>query len=258
MVATTRKNGKPKSGHSNPVLVPGVHRFGRSSEYHKKGVWAKRTIKNPKKVAVKKPLVVEKKVKGDKNGGTRKVQLNKSKRYHPTAVSRKRRVVKRNTVVRKTKLRGTLTPGTICILVAGRYAGRRVVYLKQLTSGLLLVTGPFKLNSVPLRRVNQRYVIATSTKVDISKVAVPDKLDDKYFRRDKVEQRKARKQQQGDIFAQQKAGYTIKDHRKTDQAEMDKNILAALKANPEKKQLLKYLASPFYLRTGQLPHKMKF
>ena len=33
------------------------------------------------------------------------------------------------------------------------------------------------------RRVNQRYLVATSTKLDISKVSVPENINDKYFAR---------------------------------------------------------------------------
>lgn len=79
------------------------------------------------------------------------------------------------------------------ILLAGRFRGKRVVLLKHLDQGVLLVTGPFKINGVPLRRVNSRYVIATSKRIDIAgvdskaleKISAPD-----YFTKEKKAEKK--------------------------------------------------------------------
>lgn len=148
-------------------------------------------------------------------------------------------------------MRKSITPGTVLILLAGRFRGKRVVCLKALESGLLLVSGPYKINGVPLRRVNQSYVIATSTKIDVSGVDVSS-INDEYFSRSKD----AKKDAEEEFFlGDAPKPAVVSDERKADQKKVDDALLKAVAAVP---MLEAYLAAQFTLSSGDKPHKMKF
>ncbi len=146
------------------------------------------------------------------------------------------------------KTRASITSGTVVILLAGRFRGKRVVCLKVLESGLLLVSGPYKVNGVPLRRVNASYVIATSTKVDVSKVDVSS-INDAYFARSKSSEDE-------EFFANDAPKPAIvSDERKADQVKVDGALLTAVEAVP---LLREYLTARFSLSKNDKPHKMVF
>jgi large subunit ribosomal protein L6e len=145
------------------------------------------------------------------------------------------------------KTRASIAPGVVCILLTGQATmGKRVIVLKVLPSGLLVVTGPFQVNGVPVRRVNPAYVIATSTSVDVSKVNA-SKFNDDYFGRKET----ASKDGEDGFFDAATSKAVVSDERKADQKAVD----AAIKLSDDMKA---YLASRFSLKSGDRPHEMVF
>ncbi|XP_058071265.1 large ribosomal subunit protein eL6-like [Magnolia sinica] len=126
---------KTRSTSRNPELIRGIRKYSRSKMYHKRGLWAIKA----------------------KNGGSFPRHGPKPSPPKPTEKPPKfypaddvRLPIANRHKPKPTKLRASITPGTVLIILAGRFMGKRVVFLKQLLSGLLLVTGPFKVNGVPL------------------------------------------------------------------------------------------------------------
>jgi large subunit ribosomal protein L6e len=157
-----------------------------------------------------------------------------------------------NTKIKKApRIRKSITPGTVLILLAGRFRGKRVVCLKALESGLILVSGPYKINGVPLRRVNQAYVIATSTNVDVSKVDVSS-FNDAYFARTKDSSTEG----ENEFFmGDAPKPAVVNDQRKADQKKVDDALLKSVASAP---MMEAYLAAQFTLTTHDKPHTMQF
>jgi len=256
--AKTAAKKKPRAVLPKNVKKLVTHRSTRP-------LWAKikKTAKKkgvaPESLLKKKPKFVVKKIGGEKNGSKRKVLAKKGRKWYPTEDQpKKKRTGHKTFRQHKRTLKEGLVPGSVLIILAGRHRGKRVVFLKQLASGLLLVTGPFKINACPLRRMHQQFVIVTSTRLDVSGVKVPEHVDDKYFKVKKDRSPKGKKGDGGDIFAAKAVSYKPDEQRKKDQIDVDKQLIDVIRKNKEKKLLLAYLGSYFQLRNRTFPHKLKF
>jgi len=232
----------------NTELAPGVNRHGRRSMYVRKGIWAvkKRNTAGPKKIEKAQPKVVKYGKKGESRTKSTRTRI-----HFPSEAIRTRLGTK-NTKATKATLRKSFTPGTIVIILNGKCMGKKAVFLKQLESGHLLVAGPFKLNGVPVKHIDQRFVIATSTKVDLGANKF-DNINDAYF----AKKRQA-KQKKGEatFFTEKKAEKKAHDPAKVEANKaVDGILLPIIKKTAN---LEAYLKTGFALTGSQRPHEMKF
>lgn len=256
----------------NSSLGSGVNRLSKSALKSKKGYHQRlnKSAASPKAVVDPASTAGEtktKKVGGSKNGEQRLVPVNKAAKFYPAEDTRQAKQSRKSSAQVQTKLRKSITPGTVLILLAGKYRGKRVVALKQLDSGLLLVSGPFKLNGVPIRRVNQAYVIATSTKVDASSISIPESINDAFFAKAKA----AKTTKEGEFFGEGKDKAPVSDDKKSeqkvsvvcvilccsqsDQQSIDDALVAAVK---KVDNLAQYLKAPWGLSRSDRFHELKF
>ena len=110
------------------------------------------------------------------------------------------------------------------------------------------MSGPFAVNGVPLRRVNQAYVIATSTVVDVKAVKVPETVNDEFFRAAASKKVKG----EADFMALKAApAEEASGEHKRVQGAVDASVKLSV-------ELKAYLKARFALSKGDLPHAMKF
>ena len=177
------------------------------------------------------------------------IGLKLKKNWYPVADSKKH-FSRKCKLPKKSHISAELKSGQVVILLSGRFRGRRVVFLKKLESNLLLVTGPYKYNGVPLKRVNAAYVLPTNTVLKVGG-DVAKSVNDDLFKKVDIE-RKSEK----DFFVEDsvKKG-RVSDDRKKAQNEVDTAVKKAVDEVPMMKE---YLRNRFALKSGDKPHLMKF
>ena len=184
-----------------------------------------------------------------KNNADANKALKLKKNWYPVS-DLKSHFKRKCKVPKKAHISTELVPGQVVILLSGRFRGRRVVFLKKLESNLLLVTGPYKYNGVPLKRVNAAYVLPTNTKLNVDgKVA--DSIKDEFFKKIEIERKEEK-----DFFVEE----AEKKKRVTEERTKAQNTVDTVvkKAVDEVPMMKEYLKNRFALKNGDKPHLMKF
>ncbi|XP_063710685.1 uncharacterized protein LOC134839159 [Symsagittifera roscoffensis] len=159
-------------------------------------------------------------------------------------------------------LRKSLKPGAVVILVSGKqqHRGARMVFVKLLESGHLLLAGPKSLNKLPLMPVLQNFVIGTSTKIPLTDAVKTqaDKINFSMFKK-----LKEKKSKESGIFSDS-ADKSTSEPRIDPEVEkaLDEALMASVKnftSDPLETEIFTaYMRNKFTLKNGQLPHMMKF
>merc|ERR1712102_187416 len=119
----------------NSVTAGGVMKHSRSKMYSRRAQHKRtKTVTKAEKKAA--GAVSEKQIGGAKSGGSRKVVAVRQPKYYPT-LSIRRKVQGHGQKPFSQHTRSRITPGTVLIMLAGAFRGKRVVFLKQLASGPL-------------------------------------------------------------------------------------------------------------------------
>ena len=190
-------------------------------------------------------------------GGAERQRLrNNAKTWYPADDETKLHQRKRNQPKPFTG-RKSIQAGSIVILLSGSHKGRRVVVLKSLASGNLLVTGPYAINGVPLKRVNPAYVIVTSTKVSLE--GVNANIDDTFFKRQRTwtqsELKNASEARLKRVEQSKQAEVQWKATAKTTQKAVDAKLIENIK---KVESLRGYLDTRFTLYNSTKPHELAF
>lgn len=132
-----------------------------------------------------------------------------------------------------------------------------MVVLKTLASGNLLVTGPYLINGVPLKRINPTYVIATSTKVPLDGVTA--NIDDAFFKKSKRYTKNELKDASEIRLKRAEEGKQAEAKWRNELKSVQKTVDGKLLENIKKvDQLKSYLGTRFTLSNNTRPHLLKF